>query len=114
MSVRQVGDVTNLCRQRRNQNVTTGIVTETGPYIPVSLGFSMVEDNSDSWEEMVDENGVSIGVEVRSFRLNIINGSTETIDEDISNIRRICGADGGTNSRWDAETGMKIENDWAA
>ena len=71
MSVNQVGDVTNLCRQRRNQDVTTGVVTETGPYIPVSLGFSMVED-SDSWEEMVDENGVSIGVEVKSFRLNIL------------------------------------------
>ena len=34
------GNVTNLCRRRCQQVVRTGMITETGPFLPISLGFS--------------------------------------------------------------------------
>ena len=111
ISDRQIGNVTDLCRQRRVRQVRTGIVTETGPYIPVSLGFSNDDNGSDSWEELLDDNGQPTGMEIRSFRLNIVNGSTESIDEETSKIRRACGVGDGTNNRWYARNGMNVEQD---
>ena len=61
------GNITNLCRQRVGVNVRQGVVTETSPYLPVSLGLSM--DESDGvWEEVLDEEGQPTGIERMSFR----------------------------------------------
>ena len=73
----------------------------------------MVEDEADSWEELVDENGQSLGMKIRSFRLNVLNGSTESIDEDTDNVRRACGLADRTNYRWDAVTGVEVEGETA-
>ena len=43
-------------------------MTETGPYIPVSLGFSCSDTVNEGWEEVLDEMGIPTGVERRSFR----------------------------------------------
>ena len=69
------GNVTNLCRDRDYQMVTTGIITETGPYIPVSLGFNENETHFEDgeWREVVDEYGVSTGLECKSFKVNRID-----------------------------------------
>ena len=36
------GNVTNLCRSRKRHIIREGVITETGPFLPVSLGFSMM------------------------------------------------------------------------
>ena len=72
--------------------------TETGPFIPISLGFSMMDTDSD-WEEQVDSNGYSTGIERRSLRLNIYNGRTESLDEEWIETLRLNGLQDGTNSR---------------
>ena len=110
VSDRQIGNVTNLCRPRKRQHVQTGIVTETGPYIPVTLGFSNQEDDSESWDELIDENGRGTGIEVKSFRLNVVDGRTESIDEELEGILRACGQDDGTNTRWYADSGEPVES----
>ena len=92
------GNVTNLCRERRDPVVRQGVITETGPFIPISLGFSMVDSDSD-WEEQVDNYGYSTGVERRSLRLNIYDGRTESVDEEWLEILRLNGLQDGTNSR---------------
>ena len=76
MSDHQVGNYTNLCRSRGIHLVRNGVVTKTGPYIPVSLGFSCI-GSSDSWENLGDENGCSTGMEWKSIRLKIVDGRTE-------------------------------------
>ena len=65
------GNVTDLCRSHRGYRVESGVITETGPFIPVSLGLSGVE-SEESWEELCDEEGRSTGVEIRTFRLNVV------------------------------------------
>ena len=78
------GGVSNLCRRRPSQVVGTGLVTETGPVIPVTLGFSL-ENEEGEWEEIFDdENRVVSGVERVSFRLNIIDGNVESLDESLN------------------------------
>ena len=91
------GMVTNLCRQRVPVRVRNGLITETGPFIPVSLGFS-VSVESEDWEEVLDMHGNPTGVERRTFRLNIENGSTESIDEEWDDLRRYNGISDGTNN----------------
>ena len=71
-----IGNVTNLCRARSCQAVESGIVTETGPYIPVTLGFNSHLDEEDVWEDVLDEDGNPTGMERLSFRLNIVDGRT--------------------------------------
>ena len=94
-----IGAVTNLCRPRRQHQIRNGMITETGPYMPVSLGFSLAEPCSSDWEEVVDSDGFATGVERRCFRLNIEDGHTESIDEDLNNILLLNGLSDGTNSR---------------
>ena len=77
--------------------MTSGVITETGPLIPVSIGFSGAD--SESWEDVVDENGQPTGIEKKSFKLNVLDGSTESIDEEWDMVRRINGLEDGTNSR---------------
>ena len=97
MSDKGYGNVTNLCRRRRQISVTNGFVTETGPFIPISLGMSDV-DSEGSWEECCDENGVSIGVERKTFRLNVLDGVVDHMnDEDLRELRA-CGGNDGSNS----------------
>ena len=93
------GNVTDLSRRRRIQAVRRGVITETGPYIPASLGLSFCEADSDGWEEVLDTYGNPTGVERLSFRLNINNGRTESIDEDLTNVLRMNGMNDGTNCR---------------
>ena len=91
------GNVTNLCRQRAPVRIRRGIITETGPYIPVTLGFSM-DSSNEGWEEVYDEAGNPTGIERMSFRLNVENGLTESIDEELNEVRRINGLFDGTNN----------------
>ena len=70
------GNVTNLCRRRTRHVVREGVITETGPYLPVSLGFNMEYGSSDEWEEILDSEGRPTGVERLSFKLNIVDGRT--------------------------------------
>ena len=93
------GNVTNLCRNREPANVQTGVVTETGPLIPVSLGFSDIEEDDGDWEEVLDDQGYPTGMERRSFKLNVVSGDTESIDEDWDRVRRVNGLFDGTNAR---------------
>ena len=93
------GNVTNLCRRRNKTAVPRGIVTETGPFIPVSLGFSGESAGDSDWEEVLDEQGRPTGVERKSFRLNVVNGETESIDENWDMVRRLNGLHDGTNNR---------------
>ena len=92
------GGVTNLCRSRVPHKVVSGVITETGPFIPVSLGFSMSSGDS-SWEEVVDEDGNPTGMERKSFRLNVIDGRKESVDEELDYIRRLNGIPDGVNTR---------------
>ena len=94
-----VGGVTNLCRDRRECNVRSGVITETGPFIPVSLGFSLVETDDSDWEEVLDSDGRPTGVEKRSFRLNVRDGRTESIDDDWNTVRLLNGIPDETTSR---------------
>ena len=94
-----VGGVTNLCRERREHSIRSGIVTETGPFIPVSLGFSQVDMMDSDWEEVFDDNGQPTGVERRCFRLNVRDGRTESIDDDWSSVRHMNGIPDETTSR---------------
>ena len=48
---------------------------------------------------MVDKLGRPTGVERMSFRLNIHDGRTESIDEDMSHVLRQNGLSDGTNFR---------------
>ena len=95
----QAGNVTDLSRRRRIQEVRTGVITETGPYIPVSLGLSFCEPENDFWEEVLDDDGNPTGVERLSFRFNRNDGRTESIDDDLSNVLRLNGMPDGTNCR---------------
>ena len=70
-------NVRNLFRRRRLIKVNEEIVTETSPYIPVSLEFTSV-DSEDEWEEVLDDKKRPTGVEKKSFRLNINDGRTES------------------------------------
>ena len=50
-----VGQVTDLLRDRQPSTiVTSGILTETGPSLPVTLWFSDESVVSDAWEEIYD------------------------------------------------------------
>jgi len=102
MSDRAVGNVTNLCRRRRRYFVSDGVATETGPYIPVSLGFSDME-YSGSWEDIRDENGCHTGLERRTFRLNILDGRTDSVDDELAAELRNYGMRDGINNRWEPE-----------
>ena len=42
------GNVTNLCRSRKRHIIREGVITETGPFLPVSLGFSMMRSEDES------------------------------------------------------------------
>ena len=86
--------MTNLCRARKVVPVDRGVITETGPQIPVSLGFSCGE--SGDWEEILDEDGEPTGIE-RSFKLNVMDGSTESIDDEWDRLRRENGLSDGIN-----------------
>ena len=100
VSDRNVGNVTNLCRRRLPQTVEAGVVTETGPFIPVTLGFGGSDDDNDCWEEVLDDFGNPTGMERLSFRLNVRDLRTESIDEELDQIRRMNGLNDGTNRRW--------------
>ena len=101
VSDRMVGNVTNLCRRRRRLSVNDGVVTETGPYIPVSLGFSDI-GSSGSWEDVMDENGCHTGLERRTFRLNVLDGRTDSVDDELASELRSYGMRDGINTRWEA------------
>ena len=92
----------NLCRIRAQPRVRSGMITETGPVPPVTLGFSEYENDSDNWEEIVDSDGHPTGIERRSFRLNILNGSKESIDDKWCDARRQLGIPESTNNRREA------------
>ena len=96
------GNVTNLCRNREPVTVRTGVITETGPLIPVSLGFSDMEEDEGDWEEVLDDYSRPTGMERRSFKLNVVSGDTESIDEDLDNVIRANGLFDGTNARREA------------
>ena len=99
MSDRNVGNVTDLCRRRKLPTVSQGVITETGPFIPVSLGFWNVESDDGEWEEVTDEWGNPTGVERRSFKLNVQDLRTESIDEDLDEVLRMNGLSDGINNR---------------
>ena len=90
------GNITNLCR---NRSVKRGIITETGPVIPVSLGISF-EESDGSWEEVVDEDGYATGVERKSFRINVVDGATDSINDEDARELRECRIDDIVNRRW--------------
>ena len=92
------GGVTNLCIARGSHEVRSGIITETGPFIPVSLGFSMSSTDG-SWEEVVDRDGNPTRMERKSFRLNVVDGRTESIDDYLDYIRRLNGLPDEVNNR---------------
>ena len=93
------GNVTNLCRRRIRHVVREGVITETGPYLPVSLGFNMEYGSSDEWEEILDSEGRPTGVERLSFKLNIVGGRTESLNEEWDEIRRLNGLPDDINTR---------------
>ena len=95
------GNVTNLCRPRSIVTVDRGVVTETGPQIPISLGLS--GRVSSDWEEVLDEYGEPTGMERMSFKLNVLDGSTESIDDEWDRVRRENGMGDGINSTRHAE-----------
>ena len=99
MSDKNIGNVTDLCRKRRPPVVNQGIITETGPYIPVSLGFGEVDTGDEQWEEVLDEWGNPTGVERRSFKLNVQDLRTESIDDDLDEVLRVNGLSDGINNR---------------
>ena len=99
MSDRNVGNVTDLCRRRKLPTVSQGVITETGPFIPVSLGFENVESDDGEWEEVTDEWGNPTGVERKSFKLNVQDLRTESIDEDLDEVLRMNGLSDGINNR---------------
>ena len=57
------------------------VITETEPFITVSLSIGM-EDSESEWKEIIDEELNPMGVERTILRLNIIDRETELIDED--------------------------------
>ena len=93
------GNITNLCRNHRDYSVRRGIITETGPVIPVSLGISNGESDG-SWEEVLDENGYATGVERKSFRINVVDGETDSINDEDARELRECGIGDRVNRRW--------------
>ena len=88
--------------------IRRGVITETGPYIPVSLGFSMVEDSDNEWEEVLDGEGRPTGLERRSFRLNILEGRTKSIDDEWAEVRQALGIPDGNNNRRVSEWGENL------
>ena len=75
------------------------VITETGLYIPVSLGYGEVDTGDEQWEEVVDEWGNPTGVERRSFKLNVQDLRTESSDNDFDEIFRVNGLSDGINNR---------------
>ena len=58
-----VGQVTNLCGDRRPEPVVqSGIVTRTDLYMPVTLGFSDNSNSRSDWEVVYDLDGNPTGV----------------------------------------------------
>ena len=104
MSDRRLGDVTRLSQRRREYHIQDGIITETGPFIPVSLGI--VDDSNDGVEESETEECM----DVRCFRLNIFTGDTDMIDDDTSRLLRECGVEDGINTRRYALSGEPVNN----
>ena len=106
MSDRRFGDVTNLSRRRQEHQILDGIVTETGPYVPVSLGIVGVgSDHSDTSEDGI----TGCNVRTRCFRLNVITGDTDLIDDETSRLLRECGVEDGINSRRYAANGEPVD-----
>ena len=104
----EAGNVTNLCRARAHAEVRRGIVTETGPVFPITLGFSGMEEEDSEWEEVLDDQGLPTGMERRSFKLNVENGDTESIDENWDMVRRLNGISDGTNAKWQVSNGSQF------
>ena len=102
MTESAVGNVTNLCRSRKAPPVTEGVVTMTGPFIPVTVGFDQEASMESDWEEVLDSDGNPTGYERKSFKLNIVDGRTESLDEDWDMTRRLNGLSDETNNRWHA------------
>ena len=77
-----VGQVTNLCRDRRpDPTVSSGKITRTGMMLPVSIGFSDASVSSDDWEEVYDLSGNPTGVEVLEIGIKRLGiGEDETDD----------------------------------
>ena len=67
--------------------------------IPITLGLSGMEEDGSDWEELIDYHGNPTGIERRSFRLNVVDGHTESIDEEWDRTRRLSGIFNGTNTR---------------
>ena len=57
------GNFTNLCMNRRSHRVLEGVITETGPFIPVSLEFNQNMGPDNEWEEVLDNEGQLTGFE---------------------------------------------------
>ena len=74
------------------------MLTETGPYIPVSLGVSYPGSENEQCEELVEEYGDLRGAERRSFILNIHDLRTESIDKGWNELVRSNGLSDGTNN----------------
>ena len=90
-------------------SVRMGVITETGPVIPVSLGISG-EEVDGSWEEMYDENGQATGMERRSFRLNVADGRVDSVDdEEMRELREYGWNDGVSVRRWADEESASRE-----
>ena len=77
-----MGNVTNLCRRRNHHIIREGVVTKTGQFISVSLGFSLEESSEGDWAEVIDDEEHLRGMNRRCFRLKIVDGRTESIDEE--------------------------------
>ena len=58
----------------------------------------------------MDENGQSTGMEKKSFKLNVLDGSTESIDDEWDRVRRENGLEDGTNRR--RVMGGGLEQEW--
>ena len=78
-------------------------MTETGPRILITLGLSGMEEDGSDWEELMDDQGNPTGIERKSFRLNVVDGDTESIDEEWERTRRVNSVFDGANSRREVE-----------
>ena len=58
----------------------------------------------------MDENGQSTGMEKKSFKLNVLDGSTESIDDEWDRVRCENGLEDGTNRR--RVVGGGLEQEW--
>ena len=67
------------------------------------MGFGGLEDEESDSEQVLGDQGCPTRMERKSFRLNVENGDTESIDEDWDRVRRLNGIFDGTNNRREVE-----------